>query len=166
MIFKKVIWAVVGLIMLEFILSANWSKLKKIKWWLRPMRNWIWLHQIQQSFLNSIISYNKAILYCHIFWRNIGGLYIRGFMTKQLKFIFLKRKSPLFRDNFLRFSAPNFIELDSQKCLWLRTRSIWKREILESKSFSVITIGIWYFISELDIKDWMDSYFCVRTKEF
>lgn len=70
--------------------------------WLRPHEEIeSELHQIQQSFLNTIISYNKAISYCqHILEEYRAAVISKGFVNEAAEIQFFKKEKPFIFDNF------------------------------------------------------------------
>lgn len=135
--------------------------------WLRPHEEIeSELHQIQQSFLNTIISYNKAISYCqHILEEYRVAVISKGFHDEAAEIQFFKKEKPFIFGQLLRFTHQLSFELEFTKIAYGSNESILKRKILEVNHFLSNHRDMVLYI-ELGYKRLDGQYFLRKNKEF
>ena len=105
--------------------------------WLRPREEIeSELHQIERSFLNTIVSYNKAISYCrHILEEYRFAVVSIGFLDEASEIEFFKNEKPFLFGLLLQYTHQLSFELDFPNISYGRNEDIVNEKIEEVTAF-------------------------------
>lgn len=124
------------------------------------------LIQIEQSFLNTIVSYNKAISYCRqILEQYRVAVVSKGFPDETSEIRFFKNEKPFIFGQLLRFSHQLTFELEYSKIACASNESIIIQKVLEVNAFLSHHRDMVLYI-ELGNQGLDTQYFLRKNKEF
>ncbi|MCM4168397.1 hypothetical protein KCTC52924_01969 [Arenibacter antarcticus] len=124
------------------------------------------LIKIEESFLNKIVSYNKAISYCqNILEQYRSAVVSEGFPDESAEIRFFKNEKPFIMGQLLRFTHQLTFELDFAKIAYASNESIILQKILEVNTFLSHHRDIVLYI-ELENQELDAQYFLRKNKGF